>query len=227
MAQQQPFPQRVLGALEGVVFMRRIVASTLFLVVVSYVIASVMEHGSPSVNAADRQLVRTERRLAEALVENQGAARKLEDGFAKGLPGVELGDFARTTQRIERLVEQLQTDIERFVTARDAAITAVDNEVGLVRDTGARQHVQDVRDAAVRDASARVELAQALVGELRSALVQAADLRHAATALQLAQRLRSDGEELARQTEQARTTLAAYRQQTSGLLARLQPLLGS
>src|SRR5262245_22724142 len=98
-----------------------------------------------SVEEADKQLAKTETRLASAVAKGAtGAVAVSNELQAPGQPGVarQLQEFGRSNDRLKQLQEELAKDIASFEEARAAKLAVLDAELQSIKDATTRRQME-------------------------------------------------------------------------------------
>ena len=108
------------------------------------------------VEQANAALAKTERGLANEVTKGTATAKELEQDFAAPdkLPA-ELTEFARTTDRLQQLSQDLAKDIATYETATSNKLVEFDTELKAIKDASTRRHMERLRARAQRQAAER------------------------------------------------------------------------
>jgi len=174
------------------------------------------------VDQANAALAKTEHRLADEVTTSTETAQALEQDFSSPdkLPA-ELTEFAKTTERLRQLSEDLGKDVTAYETATTTKLAEFDGELKAIKDSSTRRHVERLRAKAQRQAAERLQTSRSALDDLQLVLAQGGDLQHAAKCVQLADELHIQGNDLDAQVRRAKDQAAAYARLSNTLLAKL------
>jgi len=176
-----------------------------------------------SVDAAERNLARTEADLKNATATTAAQARTLETHLTTepGSIPADIGAFRKTTERLATLRDRLRVGIDDLASATTHSLAELDRERSLITDPVTRAAMRNLRTQARHETDERLAQARAALAQLDRVLTQGADVVHAANCVAIADDLTTKGTGLDEHTKRATEEAKNYTSMTNDLLGRL------
>jgi hypothetical protein len=201
------------------------VASLCGVLIVAAIASNVLSQ--PSIAAATKNITSTTSKVEQAAVSSSEKASALGAAISSNDASLQerLKEFERSTNRLNRLDNDLQIDLGAYQNAAISALQRFDEQAQGIKDPGMLQKMQLLRQQAEQEQNALMTSATETLALLHNVLAKGNDLQRAANCVIIANELHNEQARMHGELMDARRAANEYQSTTNALLARISTIL--